>query len=51
MRHPNKVIVDLVRQFKRLDYPGNYEGISWGNINENAVQNEEIVRDIIKTDF
>lgn len=41
-RYPHKVIVDLVRQFKELDYEGNYEGISWGNININPAQNAEL---------
>lgn len=36
--HPGKIIVDLVRMWKNVDYEGNYEGISWGNINLNAFQ-------------
>lgn len=50
-KYPGKVIIDLVRQFEKIDYPGNYEGISWSNINCNAAQNEEIVSDMTKLDF
>ena len=50
-RYPHKVIVDLVRQFKELDYEGNYEGISWGNINVNPAQNEKLQRTMSKTEF
>ncbi len=50
-KYPNKVIVDLVRQYKELDYEGNYEGISWGNINKNPAQNEILDRTMIKTEF
>ncbi len=50
-KYPHKAIVDLVRQFKEIDYEGNYEGISWGNINENPAQNDELVRDMAKTEF
>lgn len=50
-RFPHKVIVDLVRQFKELDYEGNYEGISWGNINQNPAQNDKLVRDMATTEF
>ena len=50
-RYPHKCIVDLVRQFKTLDYDGNYEGISWGNINSNENQNMKIDRDMAKTEF
>ncbi|WP_130837073.1 UDP-glucose dehydrogenase family protein [Lachnoclostridium sp. Marseille-P6806] len=48
---PGRILVDLVRQYDRLDYEGNYEGLSWGNINVNRKQNEKIQRDIEKTDF
>lgn len=27
--YPNKTIVDLVRQWKEVDYEGHYEGLSW----------------------
>ena len=50
-RYPHKCIVDLVRQFTELDYEGNYEGISWGNINASPVQNDEIKRTMMKTEF
>lgn len=50
-RFPHKCIVDLVRQFNNLDYDGNYEGISWGNINENVNQNMVLERDMAKTEF
>jgi GDP-mannose 6-dehydrogenase len=50
-KYPHKCIVDLVRQFKELDYDGNYEGISWGNINENANQSMKLDRDMAKTEF
>ncbi|MCL2051118.1 MAG: nucleotide sugar dehydrogenase [Lachnospiraceae bacterium] len=36
-KHPGKVIVDLVRQYALLDYDGDYEGISWGDINRNSL--------------
>ncbi len=50
-RYPGKCIVDLVRQFKELDYDGNYEGISWGNINVNANENMMLERDMATTEF
>ena len=50
-KYPHKCIVDLVRQFTEIDYEGNYEGISWGNINYNAAQNEGHERDMVKTEF
>lgn len=50
-KYPHKVIVDLVRQFKELDYEGNYEGISWGNINTNEVQGEALERTMTRTEF
>ncbi len=34
-----------------LDYEGNYEGISSGNINSNASQAEAIEADMAKTEF
>jgi len=51
MKHPDKVIIDLVRQYDELDYQGNYEGISWKNININPAQDAYLNRDIAKTDF
>lgn len=50
-QYPGKIIVDLVRQYNELDYAGNYEGISWGNINKNKAQNDAIERTMVKTDF
>ena len=50
-KYPNKVIVDLVRQFDELDYEGNYEGISWANINVNIAQNNKLIHDIVNTEF
>ncbi len=50
-RYPHKVIVDLVREYETLDYDGNYEGISWGNINVNKAQNEPVERDMPMTDY
>ena len=50
-KYPHKVIVDLVRQFKMLDYEGNYEGISWSNINVNPAQNNVLERTMIITEF
>ncbi len=50
-KYPHKCIVDLVRQFSELDYDGNYEGISWGNININVGQSLVLERDMAKTEF
>lgn len=50
-RHPGKVIVDLVRVWNEIDYNGNYEGISWGNINIHKSQENEITKNIPVTDF
>jgi len=50
-RYPHKIIVDLVRQFREIDYDGNYEGISWANINTNAAQDEKIVCDMERAEF
>lgn len=50
-KYPHKIIVDLVRQFNELDYEGNYEGISWSNINVNSDQDDEIERTMVKTEF
>lgn len=49
--YPDKVIVDLVRTWDSLDYCGNYEGLSWGNINKNPQQNYAVTPDTVKTDF
>ena len=50
-RYPDKCIVDLVRQYKELDYEGNYEGISWANINRNPAQDRPIERNMLKTEY
>lgn len=50
-KYPHKCIVDLVRQFKAIDYDGNYEGISWGSINQNPNQDMKLERDMAKTEF
>lgn len=50
-RYPGKIIIDLVRQWKEVDYDGVYEGIAWGNINTNEAQQRQIERDMAKTDF
>ncbi len=50
-KYPHKYIVDLVRQFKELDYDGNYEGISWGNINGNPNQSMTMERNMPTTEF
>lgn len=50
-KFPHKIIVDLVRQFKELDYEGNYEGISWANVNINDAQYEKQDRTMVKTEF
>lgn len=51
MKYPRKAIVDLVRQYIELDYDGNYEGISWANVNVNDAQNNELEKTMIKTEF
>lgn len=50
-RYPGKSIIDLARMWDELDYEGNYEGISWGNINSNTAQCEPIVADMARTEF
>ena len=50
-KYPHKCIVDLVRQFKAIDYDGNYEGISWGTINHNPNQGMKLERDMATTEF
>ena len=50
--YPNKIIVDLVRQWKEVDYVGHYEGISWGDVNTNREgQEAEVSRDFKQTEF
>ena len=50
-KYPNKCIVDLVRQFRELDYEGNYEGISWANVNRNPAQDRPIERNMQTTEY
>ena len=51
-QYPHKIIVDLVRQWREVDYDGHYEGLSWGNINKNgAAQKQDIDKDFQQTDF
>ncbi len=50
-KYPGKIIVDLVRAWKEVDYDGNYEGISWGNINTNIAQSVKIDKDMEGTEF
>lgn len=50
-KYPNKCIVDLVRQFREMDYEGNYEGISWANVNKNPAQNRPIERNMLTTEY
>jgi GDP-mannose 6-dehydrogenase len=32
--YPNKIIIDLVRMWKEVQYDGEYEGLCWGDVNE-----------------
>lgn len=50
-KYPGKIIIDLVREWKQVDYEGYYEGIAWGSINTNPAQQADIARDMAKTDF
>lgn len=51
-RYPNKTVVDLVRQWKKVDYEGHYEGLSWGDINTNrSGQETSIAQDFRQTEF
>ena len=51
-RYPNKTVVDLVRQWKEVDYEGHYEGLSWGDINSNrSGQETSIAQDFRQTEF
>ena len=51
-RWPGKTVVDLVRQWKEVDYDGRYEGLSWGDINANRNgQSSDVKRDFRQTEF
>ena len=51
-RGPGKTVVDLVRQWKDVDYAGRYEGLSWGDVNANrAGQEAEVEKDFRQTEF
>ena len=51
-RYPGKVVVDLVRQWKDVDYAGRYEGLSWGDVNANREgQEASIAQDFRQTEF
>ena len=51
-RYPNKMVVDLVRQWKEVDYSGHYEGLSWGDVNTNHQgQKASITQDFWQTEF
>ena len=51
-RWPGKTVVDLVRQWKEVDYEGHYEGLSWGDINTNrSGQETSIAQDFRQTEF
>jgi GDP-mannose 6-dehydrogenase len=45
-------VVDLVRQWKDVDYEGHYEGLSWGDVNTNrAGQETDMTKDFKQTEF
>lgn len=51
-KYPGKIVIDLVRQWKEVDYNGKYEGISWGDINQNQeAQNVEHDMNFKQTEF
>lgn len=51
-RYPGKIVIDLVRQWKEVNYNGRYEGISWGDINANrSGQSQPIAMDFRQTEF
>lgn len=52
VKYPNKIVVDLVRQWQDVDYAGHYEGISWGDVNINRIgQNASLAQDFCQTEF
>ena len=51
-KYPGKIVIDLVRQWKEVDYDGKYEGSSWGDINQNQeAQKEEHDMNFKQTEF
>ena len=51
-KYPGKIIIDLVRQWKEVNYCGKYEGISWGDINSNTeAQNADFSMNFKQTEF
>ena len=51
-RYPNKIVVDLVRQWKEVSYAGHYEGLSWGDVNTNrSGQEADVAKDFKQTEF
>lgn len=51
-QYPQKIVVDLVRQWKDVDYEGHYEGLSWGDVNTNRVgQEADLKQDFKQTEF
>ena len=51
-RYPGKIVIDLVRQWKEVDYAGRYEGLSWGDVNRNrSCQDADIEKDFRQTEF
>ncbi|MGM9726858.1 MAG: nucleotide sugar dehydrogenase, partial [Prevotella sp.] len=51
-KYPGKIVIDLVRQWKEVNYNGKYEGISWGDINQNQeAQKEEHDMNFKQTEF
>ncbi len=51
-QYPHKIVIDLVRQWRDVDYEGHYEGLSWGDINQNrGAQKQAINKDFQQTDF
>lgn len=51
-KYPGKIVIDLVRQWKEVDYNGKYEGISWGDINQNSeAQKESHIMNFKQTEF
>lgn len=50
--YPGKTIIDLVRQWKDVNYAGHYEGISWGDINTNREGQSQVdEKDFRQTEF